>query len=264
MLELYHSTTSVCAIKVRIVLAEKGVDWDGHLLNLQAGDQQLPDYLKLNPKGVVPTLVHDGQVMVESSVIMTYLDEIFSDPPLQPADALSRARMRLWIKRVDDELHAGCSIITFATANRKALLKKSPEAREQYFGRIPNPALRETKRQSVEMGLKAPQVAQNIRVYDQALGAMEQTLAGQPWLAGATYSLADAALTPYLNRLEMLGMAGLWQPARPRVGEWLDRVRARATFAPAVTAYVTPADVERFTVPQAEVRQTMDEALAAS
>lgn len=262
MLELYHGTTSVCAIKVRLVLAEKGLDWTGHLLNLQAGDQQDPAYLRLNPNAVVPTLVHDGRVVTESSVIMVYLDEAFPEPPLQPTDPYDRAQMRLWMKTVDD-LHPGCSILTFATANRNALLKKSPQEREAYYARIPHPAAREYKRQSVEQGLEAPKVAEVIRQYDAALARMETALGERPWLAGDAHSLADMAMTPYVNRLQMLGLAGLWEEGRPRVADWLARVRARPSFDAAVTAFFTPTDRERFTVPAEEVWHKAQQVLRA-
>jgi len=75
MLKLYHGTTSVCAAKVRLVLYEKGMSFESEILNLQQGDQHKPDYLKLNSKAVVPTLVDDARAITESSVIMFYLDE---------------------------------------------------------------------------------------------------------------------------------------------------------------------------------------------
>jgi len=87
MLELYHNNTSVCAQKVRLVLADKGIEATEHHLSLRAGDQQKPEYVKLNPKAAVPTLVHDGVVVTESTVIAKYLDEIFPEPPLRPAVA---------------------------------------------------------------------------------------------------------------------------------------------------------------------------------
>ena len=61
MLELYHHGSSVCAAKVRIVLAEKGLQWKGHYLDILKGDQFDPEYMKLNPKAVVPTLVLEGK-----------------------------------------------------------------------------------------------------------------------------------------------------------------------------------------------------------
>ena len=67
MLKLYHGYLSVCAQKARLALAEKGLEWKSQIVNLQRGEQQTPDYLKLNPKGVIPTLIHDGQVIRESN-----------------------------------------------------------------------------------------------------------------------------------------------------------------------------------------------------
>ena len=87
MLKLYQGRVAVCAIKVRLTMAEKGIDFEPVNLNLRAGDQHKPEYLKLNPNGVVPTLIHDDFVLIESSVIMQYLDEVFPGPLLQPVDA---------------------------------------------------------------------------------------------------------------------------------------------------------------------------------
>src|SRR6202051_2891798 len=93
MLELYHNINSVCAQKVRIALEEKGQEAKEHLLTLQ-GDQNDPAYMKLNPNGVVPTLVHDGNVILESSLILYYIDEAFPDPPLMPKTPAARHAVR--------------------------------------------------------------------------------------------------------------------------------------------------------------------------
>src|SRR5713226_9686735 len=104
MLELYHSINSVCAQKVRIALAEKGLTAKDHLMTLR-GDQFDPAYLKLNPSGVVPTLIHDGQPVIESAVILYYIDEVFPEPPLMPKEPLGRAQVRLYNKLIDENLH---------------------------------------------------------------------------------------------------------------------------------------------------------------
>jgi glutathione S-transferase len=101
VLELYHNINSVCAQKVRIALKEKGQDAREHLLTLR-GDQNEPAYLKLNPNGVVPTLVHDGTPVVESSLILYYLDEVFPDPPLMPKAPPLRFRVRMYNKLIDE------------------------------------------------------------------------------------------------------------------------------------------------------------------
>lgn len=262
MLKLYHGTTSVCAIKVRLVLAEKNLDWDGEILDLQRGDQHRPDYLKLNPNGVIPTLVHDGNIIVESSVILGYLDEAFPDPPVMPADPVLRARARIWMKRVDDILHAAIGVVTFATANRKVLIRKSPEELAAHFDRIPNPAYRERQRQSVEMGLDAPLVEGAIRQYDKAIGQMEADLTDSSYLAGDSWSLADAALTPYINRAEMLGMEGLWA-GRPNVTRWYAAMKARPTYGPCIADVLTTADLDRFDIPRDKTDARVREILAA-
>jgi glutathione S-transferase len=92
MLELHHNNISVCAQKVRIVLAEKNLPWTGRHVSLAKGEQLTPEFKKLNPRGVVPVLVHDGSTIVESSVICSYLDDVFPDPPLSPGHPWSARR----------------------------------------------------------------------------------------------------------------------------------------------------------------------------
>ncbi|MDP6926697.1 MAG: glutathione S-transferase family protein [Rhodospirillales bacterium] len=93
----YHFNNSVYSQKIRMVLEEKNVsDWESKEIDLFNGGQFDSEYLKLNPKGVVPTLVHNGRVMTESTLIAEYLKEIFAEPPLKPADTAERAVMRLY------------------------------------------------------------------------------------------------------------------------------------------------------------------------
>ena len=257
MLHLHHGTTSVCSAKVRLVLAEKALDWTGEVLDLQRGDQHRPDYARLNPNEVVPTLVHDGRVVIESTIILEYLDEAFPAPPLLPADPFARAVARLWMKKIDDWLHAACSTVTFATANRKVLLRKTPEELAAHLARVPDPAYRERQRLAVAHGLAAPHVGEVVRRYESYVGEMEAALGRAPFLAGAAYSLADAAATPYLHRADLLGLDDFWAGRRPLVADWLARMRARPSFERAILAPVTAADRERFTVPREESRATL-------
>ena len=82
MLELYHHNLSVCAQKVRLALAEKGLDWEDRHVDLMKSEHLTPDYLALNPKGVVPTLVHDGKPVIESTIILEFLEDAFPEPSL--------------------------------------------------------------------------------------------------------------------------------------------------------------------------------------
>jgi len=261
MLYLYHGTTSVCAIKARLALQEKGLKWDGEILDLHRGDQHRAEYLKLNPNGVVPTLVHDGRVIIESTLIIEYLDEAFPERQLMPSDPYQRAQARLWMKKIDDYLHAACSTVTFAIAFRQGLLKKTPAELEARFKGIPDPAYRERQRLSVMHGIAAPHVAQAVKNYDKYIGEMEAALTDSPYLVGDNYSLADVAATSYVNRAEMLAMEGLWVGRCPQVADWLRRIRERPSYEKAITDYFTDADKERFDIPREETAQKVREIL---
>jgi len=245
MIELYHFGFSTCSQKVRLVLAEKGVEFVSHEVNLIAGEQHGPEYVKLNPKHVVPTLVHDGRVLVESSLIVKYLDDAFPEPPMRPADAAGRYRVDSWLMRLDGALHPAAPIVTFALGPRKALLQQATEVREANLAAIPDPVQRATRRSVLDHGVRAPEFAGALRVFLDTLDRMESELAEGSWLSGAMFGLADASLLPYVLRLEHLGLDPVLAPsARPRVADWLERVRALPSYAVAVDAWIVPAAVE--------------------
>lgn len=239
MLELYHHGTSVCAAKPRIVLAEKGVPWTGRYVDILKNEQFAPDYTKLNPKHVVPTLVHDGQVIRESTIICEYLDEVFPDPSLKPATALERVTMRLWTKRLDEELHAATSVVTFAISHRHAVIANGPAVVEHYVNQgLPEERARRKAR--LERGVEDPAAQRALRVYDTFLADMETQLARTAFLAGARFSLAEAGVISYINRLDMLQLSGMWTESRPHLTAWWRRIKARPSFQPALMQYVPP------------------------
>jgi len=226
MLELYHSINSVCAQKVRVALVEKDLGWKDHLVDL-GGGQFDPAYMKLNPNAVVPTLVHDGKVVIESSVILYYIDEAFPKPPLMPADPLLRARVRMYNKLIDEYLHNACTVLTFATAFRPAWSKLSPEAVEaRLLAPSPNKKRAEHKRDVIAHGLASKFVGEALELHQKLLGWMEASLRDGPWLAGDTFSLADAAVIPYILRLDLLRLAPMWAE-RPAIAQWYARMRER-------------------------------------
>ncbi len=241
-LTLYHHGSSACAAKVRFALAEKGLRWESRYVDILRGDQFAPAYLALNPKAVVPTLVHDGAVVVESTVICEYVEEVCPDPPLYPKAPLDRARVRQWTKAVDEELHPACSAITYVVSHRHTILRSGGLGNfEEFLARGANEgvAARAQKWQWIEHGFEAPGAAEKIRLYDAYLHKMERALAASDWLVGAQFSMADAAMAPYVNRLAALSMEGLWRNGRlPRVERWFARVSARPTFRPAFVEWV--------------------------
>jgi len=190
---------------------------------------------------VVPTLVHGGEVIRESSVICEYVEEAFDGPALMPADPASRAKARLWTKAVDEELHPACSALTYVVSHRHTILRAGIGSFEDFLaaGGSEGQAARELKWSYIRDGLDAPGAAGKIRLYVGFLDRMEVALEDHEWLVGDHFTLADAAMAPYLNRLHALAMEGLWgDKARPRVARWFSRIRARPTFAPAFVQWM--------------------------
>ena len=172
---------SVCAAKVRIALAEKGLPWQGKLLDLSAGDQFAPEYLQLNPKAVVPTLVHDGNVIIESNVILEYIDDVFTDPPLRSRRAHERARMRLLLMRLDsgsDGIHHDISVITYGAAYRLQLLQRvgsnQREAIDAEIERSMNANSKRWLQETVHEGTAAENFKTAIRNMDSPAGRFRE------------------------------------------------------------------------------------------
>ncbi len=244
MLELYHHGSSACAAKVRFALAEKGLEWVGHYVDILSGEQFRPEFLAINPKGVVPVLVDDGNVITESTVICEYLEEVFPNPPLFPRAPLERARVRVWTKAVDEELHPACSAITYVVSHRHTILRNGAGDFEEFMrrGAGEGKAARELKWQWIQQGIAAPGAADKIRLYASYLRKMEHALQQSDWLVGRHFTMADVAMAPYVNRLAALAMEGMWRDGRlPRVADWFERVRARPTFEPAFVAWMPAA-----------------------
>jgi glutathione S-transferase len=235
MLILYHHGSSACAAKVRFALAEKQLEWEGRYVDLLRGEQFSPRYLEINPKAVVPTLVHDGNVIPESTVICEYLDEAFPEHPIYPREPLLRAQVRLWAKGVDEDLHPACSAVTYVVSHRHTILRNGVGGFEEFLARGGNEGrvARTRKWRWIQEGLAAPGIADQFSVYLGFLDRMEQALAGSDWLVGDVFSMADIAMAPYVNRFAALSLDRIWSGGRmPRLEAWFERVRQRPTFAP--------------------------------
>jgi ganglioside-induced differentiation-associated protein 1 len=219
MLHLFHHGSSACAAKVRFALEEKRLSWSGQVVDIFRGEQFSPAFLAVNPKGVVPVLVHDGFVIPESTIICEYLEDAFPEHSIYPASAHHRAQVRFWTKAVDEELHPACSALTYIVSHRHTILRNGVVSFEEFLqGATEGLAARRLKWEWLQHGIDAPGAAEKIRLYDSYLRKMEQALQSSEWLVGERFSMADIAMTPYVNRVAALAMEGLWQHGRlPRV-----------------------------------------------
>ena len=240
MLELYHNAISTCSQKVRLVLAHKGLEFTSHEVDLLGGGQHASEYVKLNPNHVVPTLVHDGAVLIESSLINEYVNDAFPEPAMLPADAAARHGARLWPKLLDERVHPATGVVTFAIGPRAILLNQPEEVREANINAIPDPARRAVRRSVIAHGVKAPEFAGALRTLIGLLDRMENALPSPAgWLSGDAFGLADAGVLPYVLRLDHLFITSAIE-ARPKVLDWYQRVQALPAFTTAVSDWLTP------------------------
>jgi glutathione S-transferase len=233
MLALYHDWDSVHSFKVRMCLAEKQADYDSRRVELLRFEHLRPEYLALNPNGVVPTLIHDGHVLFESSVINEYLDEVLPDPPLAPRDPYRRAKMRILIRLQDDVLYHAQRPATFQLMVKRMLAGLGKEELEALVANHPEPERGRHFLTWATGPVDEAVVAEARRKIAAVLGRLETALGDAPWLAGDAFSLADVAYAPFVDRLERLCFDELWA-GRPAVAVWAARLKARPSFAVAV------------------------------
>jgi glutathione S-transferase len=237
---LYHFNEATCGAKVRLVLAEKRVTFEERLMQREELTQ--PDYLALNPSGVVPTLVDRGEVIIESSVIMNYIEDSSVGPTLRPGDALLRARMNGMMKLADDVYLPSLGAVTYTTLVRQRLSGQTPTEREAMLAALPDPAKRERRRLLLDLGPASPEAAAGMKALAGMVRTMDARLAGgATWLAGPDYSMADAALAPFCYRLDLFGLLGPMLSDFPRAASWWKNVMARESFSSVLVERTTAA-----------------------
>ena len=229
-LVLYNAPQSTCSQRVRFVLHAKGIAFAEQRLDLFTGDQLRPEYLALNPNGLVPTLVHDGRVIIDSSVIMEYLEEVFEPLGLVPDDPALRAAMRALMRFIDEGPTPAVRVPSYQTAFLRHFqsmsepeflaLAESKPLRKDFLlrmGRTGFPAAEiEQAEDRLRRGVR--RIADAIRQH------------GGPWLL-TTFTLADVAIMPVLIRMEDIGMASFWREM-PEIDRWLEMIKQQPAFAP--------------------------------
>jgi glutathione S-transferase len=228
---LYNAPPSTCSQRVRFVLNAKQLPFGEVKLDLLAGDQLKPDYLRLNPNGVVPTLDHDGSIVIDSSVIIEYLDEVEPEARFTPEDPVARARMRALMRFIDEMPAAAVRVPTFnlaflprfaamSDADFRAFAESKPLRREFML------AMGRTGFPPAEMQKALDRLR---RTYERMDAEIETS--GGPWLLGKQITLADVAVMPALVRMADLGREADWADL-PRVQRWFEMIRAQPAFAP--------------------------------
>ena len=228
--ELYNAPQSTCSQRVRYTLHAKGLAFDEHRLDLFSGDQLKPDYLAINPNGVVPSLVHDGQPVVDSSVIMEYLEDIEpGTASLRPSDPLKLATMRAMIRFIDEVPTPAIRIPSY----NLAFLPHFRSMTEEEFQ-----ALADSKPLRREFLMKMGRTGFAKADMDEAMGRLERGVermnswlkeSGGPFVMGERLTLADIAIMPVIVRMDDINLNAMWAD-RPMVAAWLKHIQQTAAY----------------------------------
>jgi glutathione S-transferase len=229
---LYNAPQSTCSQRVRFVLNAKKLAFEEHKLDLFAGDQLKPEYLTINPNGVVPALLHQGRTVLDSSVIVEYLDEVKSDElSFTPDDPVEKARMR-WMMRYIDEIPTPA--IRVPSYNLAFLPHFKTMSEEEFI------ALANSKPLRKEFLLTMGRSGFPKKEMDEALDRLNRSIvrmnewiiqSGGPWMMGQQISLADIAIMPVIVRMNDINLDAAWAD-KPAISKWFELIQAHASFKP--------------------------------
>jgi glutathione S-transferase len=236
MIELYHFWSSVCSVRCRMALEEKGVKWTSRYVDLFKFDQMQPDYLAINPDGVVPTLVHNGTPIRESTIINEYIDAAFAGPKLVPADPVLQARMREFTRKCEDGFDGIVKLTMVKYILPKLKNRWGIEELTKQAARRPTKYYQDVHSRAVRGEITDNELARSREMIEALLDYLERVLDPGPWIVGSQFTLADIAIAPYMFRLSALGAEQYWSHnRRPKVNAWYVRLSSRLAFRTAVS-----------------------------
>lgn len=229
-LKLYNFPQSTCSQKVRFVLWEKGLEFVDRPVDSTKREHLSDWYLKLNPHGVVPTLIHNDDVIIDSSVIIEYLDEVFPENSLTPSDPVGRAKMRKWLRYFEEVPTPSVRVPSFNQYLSKRFDKMTEE---QFKAFTDNHPIRRQfyQKMSKEAGFDSKETDAAMERMQATVNFMEQGIkaSGGPWLLGDFLSLADYCVLSVIDRMDDLGHSALWENA-PNVASWYAALQDRDAY----------------------------------
>ncbi|MCC7463495.1 MAG: glutathione S-transferase family protein [Gammaproteobacteria bacterium] len=227
MLALYHWEPNANSGKPMLALAEKGVAFESRYLDLLSFDQHQPEYLKVNPNGTIPAMVHDDLVLTESTAIMEYVDAAFPGPPLRPRDPLERWRMRWWMKYFDQYFGPSLSMIGWSLFVGPSVRSRDPAQLKAAIERIPLKERRIAWSKAIYGTFSPEELAESRRRVQGGVAQLEAALTRRPWLAGSSYSLADMNAFNNAFGLPLTVPEACNEQTTPHILEWLRRIYER-------------------------------------
>jgi glutathione S-transferase len=232
MLELYHYEPSANSMKPMLCLKEKGLEFVSHYVDLHSFEQHAPEFVKVNPNGQVPALIHEGEIITESTVINEYLEDVFPQVPLRPRAPAARARMRIWSKFVDEYFCPSLSMHGWNVLVPGIVARLKSGEFDKLLERIPLKEQREKWKTAATHAFTEEQLADSKRKVGVSIEKMEKILSKSRWLAGDEYSLAEVNTYSMVVPVPRFFPEFLNEKVAPRTMEWIARMNER----PAVKA----------------------------
>ncbi|WP_427968725.1 glutathione S-transferase family protein [Altererythrobacter sp.] len=232
--ELYHFEPNANGGKPIMALLEKGVTFTSHWVDLLNFEQHQPAYLAINPKGQVPTLVHDGMTITESTPMCEYIEEAFEGPSLRPADALGRARMRAWARYGDEFLGPSLSMIGWSTFIAPMMREREKSQIDKAMEAIPTEERRRAWAKTFAGDFAPEEIAESFRRIGIAALRMEHQLSQTPWLAGESFSIADIVLFNMSGAMPMMLPDTVNPGKTPHLLDWMQRTGSRPAIRQAL------------------------------
>jgi len=226
-LHLYHAGISNCAMRVRVTLEEKNLPWTSHHLDILNKEHLTPEYFGINPNGLVPTLVDDGVVIIESDDIIDYIDEKYPQPPLRATTASGLEEMYGWMKLAVNN-HVG-AVKTYIYYHKiQKFMRKTEQEQSEYLDLQANKELVDFhEKNSSAKGVSEEDVARAEKILTDCFSKAEIILKDNNWLVENRFTLADIAWVPLHFTLIRADFSFDQYPA---VNEWANRISERESF----------------------------------
>ena len=228
-LTLYCFPQSTCSQKVRLALWEKGIPFEERHVDHKNREHLSDWYLKLNPNGVVPTLTDGDDVIIDSSVILEYLEEVYPDHAMSPDNPVKRAHMRKWLRYLEEVPTPAIRVPSF----NKHLAKRYENMEDDAYQAMAeaHPVRKHFYKRMNKTGFSAEETAESIDRLDSAAQRVSDALEshGKDWIMGDMLTIVDPAYMPTVDRMIDLGLGDMIFN-RPALKAWYERYAKRPAF----------------------------------
>ncbi|WP_448565434.1 glutathione S-transferase family protein [Thalassotalea ganghwensis] len=245
MLTLYTHFNAVCGQKVHLLLHQLPIAYTLYPVNLRGGEQHSTWFKELNPKAQVPVLQDGTTIIYESNDICLYLDRKFNQNRFIPTTLPEQKKMHEWLAYIDQSIHPACSTVSWSIAIRPEMATLTEQQLKEHFESVPDAQRRDRQLKALKFGLKLPELSAAIAVHKGFVNKIGRTLVDSDYLLGPNVSLADIVTLPYVQRMAMLSLDGLWSD-NTLVAQWFERMKHLPGYDECFNSYYPPGFIQRW------------------